>query len=71
MKTPLYKRPFKAEHSLESYSCRCMCGGCGSATCSCGCPQGPDQMSNRDNVRAQASVRLGSQEHHWEVNWLR
>jgi len=72
MKTPLYKRPYKAEQSLESYSCRCICGECGSATCGCSCaPSTNTHAGVSDNIRGHVSVRVGTQEHHAEVNWAR
>jgi len=73
VKTPLYKRPNKAEQSIESYSCRCICGGCGSVTCNCSCPVPSTSpfSGNSDTVRWQASSRLGSEEHHSAFHWIR
>jgi len=38
VKTPIFKRSYDLEQSLESYSCHCNCV-CGTCNCSCGfCP---------------------------------
>ena len=36
MKTPIFKRSYDLEQSLESYSCHCGCS-CASCVCDCGC----------------------------------
>ena len=45
MKTPLYKRSYEMEQSIESYSCNCVCVGC-SCPCGCWCSGGMLQAAN-------------------------
>ena len=68
MKTPLYKRSYEMEQSIESYSCNCVCSGC-SCGCSCPCrvnlsaadsasPDGSAQSSYQNGMGAQNFTNL-------------